>query len=543
MRRLLAVVVIGVLALTGCHQASHTYPPHLPPTIITFTEPDLTNPLRGQYQNLATRLFPQADPAQERYPDWPATTDTSIRIDWRTLQPQDPRRIPAGARDDQKYDFTAIDSALAHAADTGGRVGLRVTAFNSCCETRYPNNTDIAVPDWLRTVANATHVYRNAGVDYVIPDWNNKDYLSYFTALLAALGRRYDRDERLSMFEMSGYGDFSENHVAFMRDTLKLPGPSPEHSQGQLGYFSQYRDQFINRDAVATLVNANLSAFPNTWLVTATGNPEITRQLFRDSPLLPARAKPVGIRADGLGAFGVIPTWAENRYSRYVQIRDPLINVVVNRFRTAPIITEWIPDPPTPTDPGEYYRNGLRDIVNSHVSMTASTGFPAQLSGTTMPPEQYELWSRANTFSGYRYAVLALDTPANVSTSTRFPITLRWTNFGVAPSYERWDPRYEIVASSGEVVRTLGVGFDLGGLVAEQHFDASRNDTPTAKSTLDRITIAPGLPSGSYLLRVRVEWNEHKPKATTKVDFPPMQLAQSGRDADGGYPVARFTVR
>ena len=72
-------------------------------------------------------------------------------------------------------------------------------------------------------------------VTQVVPNWNDPTYLADFEQLLAALGRRYDGDERLSVFEFSGYGDFSENHIAYLRDTLHAPGPSPEQSVKALG--------------------------------------------------------------------------------------------------------------------------------------------------------------------------------------------------------------------------------------------------------------------------------------------------------------------
>lgn len=540
MRRLISTVSAGALVLAGCSSPSKT-PEFRLPQIIEFSAPDLVNPMRGQYRNLATPLFPPADQADDRYPRWPGSTDTSIRIDWRTLQPRDPRTVPAAASDSEKYDFSVIDTALAIAAATHSRIGIRVSAFNSCCDTHYPNNTDISVPDWLLTVPGATRTYRHAGINYVIPDWNNVHYLSHFVELLAALGRRYDRNERLLMFEMSGYGDFSENHVAFMRDTLMMPGPNPEDSERKLGYFSQYQDQYITKDSITTLVDATLSAFPNTWLITAAGNPEITRQLLFSSPRLRSRVKSVGIRADGLGVFRPIPAWAESPYSRYVQLQDPIVNVVANRYRIAPIVTEWIPNPPKPIHPMDYYQTGLRDVVNDHVSMTASTGFPAQVTKAPMPSDQFEVWSKANKFSGYRYAVTSTEIPDAVPPLSPFTLSFRWTNFGVAPTYERWEPQYDIVSSSGHTVRTLRAGLDLVGLVADQHFD-EHSQTPASISTLDRVTVDDGLAAGTYVVRVRVGWNEHKPEATTTVDFPPMHLAQTERGADGSYPILQFRV-
>ncbi|CQD09147.1 hypothetical protein BN970_01778 [Mycolicibacterium conceptionense] len=546
MRRLNATRVGAILAVWALTAAGCTYSGQADVSsrrtgVIPYSEPDLVNPLRGQYQNLATELFPQASPAQREYQPWPGTTDVSLRLDWRTLQPRDPRKLPRDARDDVRYDFSVLDRALASAHANGRRVGFRVTAFNSCCETSYPKGIDISVPDWLLTIPGTTRTYPHGGVKYVIPDWNHPAYLSHFADLLAALGRRYDRDERLAMVEMSGYGDFSENHVAFMRDTLGRPAPSPERSQAELGYFSQYRDQYITKKAITFLVNANLRAFPNTALVTAAGNPEITKQLFRDNPLLRARRKPVGIRADGLGKFDPIPTWVANEYSRYVQIQDPIINVVLNRYRTAPVITEWIPDPPQ-AGAMDYYLTGLRDVVNRHVSMTASTGFPGQLNDIPMPADQYRVWANANKFSGYRYSVTAEQPAEPIPASERFALKLRWTNFGSAPVYERWQVRYDIVSTSGQVVRTIDSRMDLRTLVADQKFEDVAGQ-PTAATTVDTVALSPGLPAGRYTVRATVGWREHKPNASVSVDFPPMQLAQYGRDDDGGYPVTEFSVQ
>ncbi|WP_199267730.1 hypothetical protein [Mycolicibacterium smegmatis] len=540
-RQVLLLVCAVVTTLCGPACGTSADASHHTTALVPFSEPDLVNPLRGQYENLATELFPQSNPAQPE-PAWPGTTDVGVRLEWRTLQPRDPRTLPRDAPDDVRFDFRVLDRALESAHRDGRRLGLRVTSFNSCCETQYPNGVDASVPDWLRTISGATQTFRHAGVSYVIPDWNNTVYLSYFGELVAALGRRYDRDERLAWVEMSGYGDFSENHVAFMRDTLGIPGPAPADSERILGYHSQYRDQYITKTAITRLVEANLRAFRHTTLITAPGNPEITRQLFRDSPTLRGRRKPVGIRADGLGAFSPIPTWAEHQDSWYVKHHDPIVNVVVNRYRTAPVVTEWIPNPPEPVDPMTYYRRGLRDVVNRHVSMTASTGFPAQLDAGPMPADQYDVWAKANKFSGYRYAATCSESPIDVPSSEETRVRVMWRNLGSAPAYERWQPVYDIVASDGTAVRTLPARIDLRSLVADQRFDDD-SDEPAVAFTDDVLTIAPGLRPGTYQIRTRVLWREHKPNATVSVDFPPMKLAQTGRDAAGSYPVAQLTVR
>lgn len=150
------------------------------------------------------------------------------------------------------------------------------------------------------------------GVAQVVPNWNDPNYLNAFGELLAALGRRYDGDERLSIFEFSGYGDFSENHISYLRDTLGAPGPAPDESVAKLGYYSQFRDQNITAGSIRQLVAAHVNAFPHTQLVTTALNPEIVRQLIADDVTKKLSA-PVGIRADCLGVQDRCPRGPNGR--------------------------------------------------------------------------------------------------------------------------------------------------------------------------------------------------------------------------------------
>ncbi|MBJ8340475.1 DUF4832 domain-containing protein [Antrihabitans sp. YC3-6] len=533
--------VTTATVISSCATSSDLVDDPAPRGVIEFSAPDLVNPLRGQYENLVTDLFPQSNPAQSQFPTWPGTSDTSARIDWRLLQPEDPRNISANADDEDIYDFSKLDAIIENAGKTGRRVGFRITSFNSCCQDSYPDNTDISVPDWLRTIEGATQDYDHNGVTYVIPNWNDESYLSYFADLLGALGRRYNKDERVAVFEMSGYGDFSENHVAFMRDELGIPAPEPEQSEAELGYFSQYRDQYITSESIEYLVEANLRAFPDTQIVASLGNPQITKELMRDSPALADVVKPVGNRSDGLGAYRPIPTWAENEFSRYVQTGDPIVDIVRNRFRIAPTITEWPPQFLKGGTEREYYETGLRDVVNDHVSMTASTGFPAQRSADRMPDDLYDLWSRANKYAGYRYAVSSSAIPTRAAPRADVPMTFDWTNFGTAPTYEAWKPQYDILDASGTVVRTIDSRIDLRELYAEQSYD-DLAASPASRTETDLVMIDGGLAPGEYSVRVRVLWGEMKTDATYSVAFRPMELAQYTRDPDGGYLLGEFTV-
>ncbi|ATO61782.3 MULTISPECIES: hypothetical protein [Mycobacterium avium complex (MAC)] len=539
------VLVVGVclaLLLDGCGQRGDLGPLSLIASpAIPLSVQDVPNPLRGQYEDLLQPLFPQGNPAQRRYPAWPASQDASLRVPWRQLQPTDPSSLPPDAPDDRKFDFSVIDDALAKLASRNMRLTLRVVAYNSCCDTVYPNNTNIAMPDWMRPAAtNYTGPQRywwSPGVTQVVPNWNDQNYLNAFGQLLAALGRRYDGDERLSVFEFSGYGDFSENHISYLRDSLGAPGPAPDESVAKLGYFSQFRDQNITAGSIRQLVEATVKAFPHTQLVTTALNPEIVRQLIADD-VTKRLSAPVGIRADCLGVQDPLPAWAERDGSHYVQTKDPLVGALRDRMAAAPVITEWC-QLPAGTDPRSYYEKGLRDVMKYHVSMTSSFNFPAVDASTPMDPALYLLWAQANVVAGYRYSAEARQGSQSLADG-KATLDVTWTNYGSAAATENWVPGYRLVDFSGAVVRTLPARVTLKTLVPGPD-GAGKEPAPVSSVETVHIDLA-GVSPGHYTLCAAVGWQQHKPGAEHVVNYPPMRLARDGRDGNGCYPLAALNL-
>ena len=421
------------------------------------------------------------------------------------------------------------------------RLTLRVQAYNSCCNASYANNTNIEIPDWERAKPTTNTTYTNApnGVTQVVPNFNDPTYLTDFAQLLAALGRRYDTDERLSVFEFSGYGDFSENHVAFQRDALNAPGPGPDESVGALGYYSQFRDQTITKSSIEQLVAANVSAFPHTQLVVTPNNPEIVRQLLADD-VTKKLAAPVGVRSDCLGVYAPLPTWAESSTSHYVQTQDPLVGKLKEQFAKAPVITEWC-QLPSGTSPQSYYDKGLRDVIRYHVSMTSSINFPDQDATSPMDPKLYVLWAQANATAGYRYSVEAR--PGSQAVQDKVAsIAVNWTNYGAAAATEKWVVGYRVVDFSGQTVRAIPGTVNLAALVPDVSGDRSADQPPPASATETVKVDLKGLPPGHYTLRAAVEWQQHKPNGSHPVTYPPMRLARDGRDDTGFYPIATLDV-
>lgn len=537
-----AVLASTALLLNGC--GGHPNPGPLSAMVfpaIPSTVQEIPNPLRGQYEDLLNPLFPQGNPAQQRYPSWPASYDASMRVSWRQLQPTDPHSLPPDAPDDRKFDFSVIDDALAKLANRNMRLTLRVYAYNSCCNATYPNNTNLAIPDWVRPAATDYPAPPNSptpGVTQVVPNWNDPNYLNAFSQLLAALGRRYDGDERLSVFEFSGYGDFSENHIAYLRDVLGAPGPAPDESAAMLGYYSQFRDQSILKSSIQQLVAANVSAFPHTQLVVTPQNPEIVRELLADDVTKKLSA-PVGIRSDCLGVQAPLPAWAESNDSQYVRTNDAVVNAIKQRLASAPMITEWC-QLPNGTDPKSYYEKGLHDVVRYHVSMTSSVNFPDSDSSSAMDSNLFLLWAQANTSAGYRYSVETRAGSQSIQGKVA-SISVVWTNYGSAAATEQWAPGYKLVDFSGAVVRNLPATVNLKTLVHDDTSSTREEAVPASSTETVRIDLT-DLAPGHYTLRASVDWQQHKPGATHVVNYAPMALARDGRDGAGLYPIATLDI-
>lgn len=538
---MLAVVLCAAAVLSGCGGNSDPGPlSAMVSPAIPLTAQEIPNPLRGQYEEMLNPLFPQGNPAQQRYSAWPASYDASLRVSWRQLQPVDPRTLPPDAPDDRKFDFSAIDDALAKLATRNMRLTLGVYVYKSRNDPT-PDNTNMAIPDWLRPSAASYPAPPNGSapaVTHVVPNFNDPDYLNGISQLLAALGRRYDGDERLSVFEFSGYGDFGQNQLAYLRDSLSAPGPTPDDSEAKLGYYSQFRDQSITKASIAQLVSANVNAFPHTQLVVAPQNPEIVRELFADD-VTNKLAAPVGIRADCLGVQAPLPEWAEANDSHYVRSNDAVVSAIKQRLMTALVISQWC-RLPSGADPRSYYEKGLHDVIRYHVSMTSSADFPDRDATAAMDPKLFLLWGKANTAAGYRYSVEAK--PGSQSIQGKVAtISVVWTNYGSAAATERWVPDYKLVDFSGAVVRSLPATVNLKKLVHDESSQSREEPVPELATESVHVDVT-GLAPGHYTLRASVEWQQHIPGASHVVNYAPMALARDGRDSSGLYPIATLDI-
>ena len=149
-------------------------------------------------------------------------------------------------------------------------------------------------------------------------------------------------------------------------------------------------------------------------------------------------------------------------------------------------------------------------------------------------------------YSGYRYSASS-SVAGNI-------VTVTWTNWGVAPTYDKWQIIYQVRDSSNTIIQTVNSTYSFLALCAAS-YGPSYNwsgyspgvtatstpvDEPTPSRGNDSFTLS-SLPAGKYSIWVQVDWDQRKPGATYTFNHPPISLAMNSRDDAGAYQIGAFT--
>ena len=485
---------------------------------------EFPSPMRGQYEDLLISEYWQGT----SYPG----TDNYQRYVWADIH-----------TGPNTFDFSQIQIDMVAAAAVGKRFGMRIMMAD------YPERN--AVPSWAQNVSGATITTSGSAGTGVYPNWNDPAYLSILQTLLNALGAQFDRDERLAYFEVSGYGDWSQWMCYEEVYNYGLSAPSPAQTISQLGYYTYSTCDVITMSTITTMLGYHVAAFPNTRLVIASNNPEAVRQMLmgvnfagESTAATTVPAIPPGIRNDGIGTESPVPfqMWG---YPGEYYYNTALSSAYLNNYTKGPWIGEWYAGYSGGETSTTYLATALQETVNYNLSMIGSTG--ANVTGT-MSASDYEIWLRVCMYAGYRYSAGASVSGNNV--------TVTWTNWGVAPTYDNWQIIYHVRNSSNAIVQTVdstysfltlgaasqGPSYDWGGYVPGEYASSPPTGTPTPVTGNDSFTLSSSLPvPASYTIWVQVAWNQHKPSATYTFNFPPMSLAMNGRDGTGAYQIGSFT--
>lgn len=346
--------------------------------------PDLTNPLRGQYQWLGVPAYPSGWIDVDGYQRW----------SWAQVEPTH------GA-----YAWSLIDAEIAAAKARHGRFGFRVMPLCQGCADHTYKGGLTSIPDDLADVANPLFGSAPGETDvYLIPDWNSDAYLSRLEELLNAIGARYHDEPTLAWMDVSSYGNWGEFHLY----PFNQPGGPYDHST----------QQPITDANAQHIVDLNAAAFANKLLIVNSEQPAaLARAVASTTP-------PIGLRVDCLGSDGLAGGEAA----------IDAVPGASDRWRTAPFITEWC-QVNLGNSGADLFVQGEQQVRTFHISMLSSGNFTAKPTAGM----EANAFQTANLEAGYRIRLDSLALTLDPTKPGSIAVHASWVDEGVAPTYLAWN--------------------------------------------------------------------------------------------------------
>jgi hypothetical protein len=186
-----------------------------------------------------------------------------------------------------------------------------------------------------------------------------------------------------------------------------------------------------------------------------------------------------------------------------------------NAWRTAPVAMETCWTMSYWVNQGWDVDYILQWAVDNHVSQVHNKNSAVP---SSIIPKVNEFLKKI----GYRYVLRELRHPASASAGSNVVLSMDWENKGNAPNYGNHRLAVQIRNLSGGVISTIITPTQV------------RNWMPGAFQVDQSITLPSGLAPGQYRIAIGVvDPNSGQPK---------VELASSGKDSNGWYPLTTITV-
>ena len=398
----LAPVPVAALAALLLLPAFAQEQPNVGPEMVHFV-PDtvddvLLNPRMGLYMS-SPPLEPQAD---EWYLD--VCGVAYYRQHWADLNPEE------GVYTFDEYFEPIFDYWV---RQRGKRV-----AFGPMSESMH-SRLEYVTPKWVfdRGVPGVDHVglYADHQLDPVF--WDDR-YLGLYCEFVAKLGEYLDGREGFEFIDMRGIGEWGEMHLQrWTPEQLEATGYS------DTAYIAAYR----------RMIDAHAAAFPRSQVFLNVGGPKFLTIMDY------AASRGCHFRQDGLNPAGAsydVGEWLYQPYSR----RGVVCNFEFHSGYRAMQEKGW----------------GLPETIDAGLRALISYLNTNLCRLTDAPDEVREQLTRAARKIGYRFVLTGLDHAAQVHVSDGHPGRLllfsTWRNDGVAPCYDSFALRWELVNGAGETV-------------------------------------------------------------------------------------------
>jgi hypothetical protein len=487
----ISAFALGLLCAGILPQAARAQTTTVSPTQITTI---LANPDMGYdtFQTISgsgvtTAFSATTDPGK---PSWIPSTVMYVRPSWAEMEPS------------QGTLSSWLDNALTAAHAAGQKVALRPGVT-----LRWPTGVN-ALPSWVMSLG-ATETTRDG---FLVPDFNNSVFVTQYVNFIKLLGQKYDSDPRLGVIDIGGIGNAeNEWHMSPFFEEYSIAMPPFSTSE-------------------QPIIDAYVAAFPHhplTGLINAGG----ASTTSGSSPALAYMGQHgTGWRGD---CFGDTNFAMVNPYPNYVTAAS-----MINSWKNGPVafescydIAQW------PSKGYASYRAIFNYGLAAHASLINNKSIAPPSSGTGMTELQ-----RFLARLGYRLAITQFTFP-NTANGTA-SISMQWQNTGSAPCYAKtYRVAYRLTGTgadqhyvTGSVNPCAFMPGDLG-IVPGSSYLSNPVDLPNGPVTAvsDSLAIPAGLAAGTYSLAVGIV-------DTSAATTPVVQLAISGKDSSGWYPMGSMSI-
>lgn len=431
------------------------------------------------------------------------------------------------------YSWTKFDAQIKAAIDAGQKFSFRVNNLcppEHCGSQPTVDGYGLTYPLYVHTQMQLETVkdwkYNGGtGNQMWIPNWNSPAYLLAWDNLLKAISNRLATQtyngirfkDAIGYIDIGGFGTWGEWHTYPFEQcncfsNLDIAPALPTDASlnaiidSSLNWFADYRLVAL----MATFATKSMSS----------------RNVIGDAVACrvanaSTRAGPVGWRRD---MWAYQPSWVANNMDNNPVVCSgvPLKNLIMNKFRTAPIVGEPYGNITSMASGGDCPVWDLENQVRRYGVTSIGNGNW----GGAESQECANAYARAASKAmGYRLVLTGGSYSATLASNRQLSVQLDWKNVGLTPTYESWNVTFELRNTS-----TTAVVWSGTSSMVLKHFIPETS----SRSVVDAFNIPTSVPSGRYSLQLVIKDPTNYRK--------PLPLAIQGRATDGSYYLGAVQV-
>lgn len=393
-------------------------------------------------QNLTTHTYPLTEGPDKNpmkgwnsgwWDDYELATVGFQYIKWKDIEPTD-----------GNFDFSAVENVINRPGSKGRHLILRLHT-----DWAGEQETSDGGPAWLYNDYGVKRL-KDPNADRYVTDYNDPNYLTQVSQVVAALATQYEDDPRIYAIQLGVLGYWGEWHTFGYDDSFAITDTTMQQ------VIATYKNNFLNKQL--------MGRYP--WRVPLS---EETNIGFHNDFFLPNNGHS--------NEFTQSIFWGKKWLEGSIGGEVPPINANdLTQFKAQLFGTE----------------EGIDIIERGHYS-TMKIGEGERPCQSSPNGQQCEKFMSMHRKMGYNFQITSAIFADNLAISDSFKIVLNLNNIGVAPMYYDWEVQVALLDENNQTVSIFEVPYSLSTILADE-------TTYSISTTLG----FDNLPLGAYNLAVRI---------------------------------------